>query len=271
MAVLLSGKPIAITGASSGIGLATARLCAAAGMPVVLAARRADRLAAAAAEINASGGRAIAVTCDVADEADSRRVVARTVEEFGSVYAVFANAGYGFEAPFHQTPDYDLRAIFETNFWASLTLARAALEHMIPAREGHILFCSSCVAKIGIPYFAAYSATKAAQDHFARAMRHELRSMGVHVSSVHPVQTSTEFFDVAAEKSEHPGLVTRPPRFAFQPAERVGRAVVRCLRKPRGEVWTSWPMRMALGLSVMMPGVTDWALTRIKPGATSGE
>jgi short-subunit dehydrogenase len=186
------------------------------------------------------------------------------VEEFGSVYAVFANAGYGYEGAVHETPDYDLRAIFETNFWGSMTLARAALEHMLPARSGHILFCSSCVSKIGIPYFSTYSATKAAQDHVARGMRHELRGAGLHVSSVHPVQTRTEFFDVAAQNSERPGLVTRPPKFAYQPAERVGRAIVRCLRKPRGEVWTSLPVRVGIGLSVIVPGLTDWALARIK-------
>lgn len=268
MAIDLTGKPIAITGASSGIGLATAKLCAGAGMPVVLAARRADRLEAAAAEIRRAGGKAIAVACDVADEADCRRVVTRTVEEFGSVYSVFANAGYGFEGPIHESTEYDLRAIFETNFWGSLHLARAALEHMIPAKAGHVLFCSSCVSKIGIPNFAAYSATKAAQDHFARGMRHELAGLGIHVSSVHPVQTKTEFFDVAAEKSERPSMVSRPPLFMYQPAERVGKAIVRCLRKPRGEVWTSFPVRLGLGLSVIVPGLTDWALGRIDPHGT---
>ncbi|MBS0195265.1 MAG: SDR family NAD(P)-dependent oxidoreductase [Planctomycetes bacterium] len=262
MAVDLSGKPIAITGASSGIGLATALLCARAGMPVVLAARREDRLADAVKQITAQGGKAIAVACDVAEEADCRRVVATTVEKFGSVYAVFANAGYGIEGPVHETTDFDLRRIFEVNFWGSMSLARAALDYMIPARSGHILMCSSCVSKIGLPYFAPYSATKAAQDHFSRAMRVELAPLGVRVSSIHPIGTATEFFDTATRNSAKPAMVAHTSPWLRQSADQVAKAVVKCLRNPKGEVWTSALTRFGIGLSTIVPGLTDRALMR---------
>lgn len=263
MAIDLKAKPIAITGASSGIGLITALECARAGMPVVLAARRADRLSDAVARITKEGGRAVAVTADVSDEADCRRVIATTVAEFGSIYAVFANAGYGLEGPLHEMTEFDLRQIFETNVWGTVHVVRAALEHMLPARSGHVLICSSCASKIGIPYFSAYSATKAVQDHFARGMRIELASTGIHVSSVHPIGTSTEFFDVAAARSVKPSMVARQASWMRQRPERVAKAIVRCLRKPRGEVWTSVLTRTGMGLSTLVPQLTDWAMLRM--------
>lgn len=260
MARELNGLPIAITGASSGIGAATALECARAGMPVAVAARRADRLEALVQQIVREGGRAIAVPMDVDRAEDNERLVARTAETFGSVYAVFANAGYGFEGTMLDTPEQDLRAIFETNYFASITLARAALPHMRRAGRGHILMCSSCLALLPMPWYGHYSATKSAQHHAARAMDVELRDVGIRVSSVHPVGTRTEFFDTAAART--PGgktsLLDRSTSGMFmQPPERVARAVVRCLRRPRPEVWTSLPARLGFLLAGMMPGATN--------------
>ncbi len=258
----LAGLSIAITGASSGIGRATAIACAAAGMPVAVGARRLDRLESLVAEIKAAGGRAIALETDVDKPEDCRRLIDATAGAFGSIYAVFANAGYGLEKPIHETPDAELRAIFETNFWGTINTIRPALERMLPAHGGHILVCSSCLSKLGMPFHGHYSATKAAQDHIARAMRAELRGTGVHVSSVHPIGTSTELFDRSAERSGSVRAI-RTPMFMRQPPERVARAVVRCLRRPRGEVWTSIPMRLAFAAATAFPGMTDFALGRM--------
>src|SRR6187401_3636157 len=98
----LRDRPIAITGASSGIGRATAFACAAAGMPVVLGARRVEKLQAAVEEIRRAGGKAVAVGMDVDRPEDCRTLVDRTAAEFGSIYAVFANAGYGLERPIEE-------------------------------------------------------------------------------------------------------------------------------------------------------------------------
>ncbi|MFN0133668.1 MAG: SDR family NAD(P)-dependent oxidoreductase [Phycisphaerales bacterium] len=257
----LRGRPIAITGASSGIGLATAMACAQAGMPVAVAARRIERLEQVVERIKSAGGRAIAVACDVDKPGDSERLVARATEAFGSMYAVFANAGYGLDRAMHECSDADVRAIFETNFFGTLATIRPALAQMLPARRGHVLVCSSCLAKMGTPFHGAYSATKAAQDHIARAMRIELAASGIHVSSVHPVGTRTELFDLMESRSggKH-GL--RSPISLMQPPERVARAVVRCLRRPRGEVWTSAPARWAFVLANAFPSWTDAALRR---------
>jgi short-subunit dehydrogenase len=265
MTIDLAGKPIAITGASSGIGLATALACARAGMPVALGARREDRLTQAVEKIKGMGGKAIAVRMDVDKPEDCRALVDRTIAEFGSIYAIFANAGYGAYMPMSTTPDADIRAMFETNLWGTLNTIRPALERMQKAsgpQRGHILICSSCLSKLALPMSAPYSATKAAQDHFGRSLRVELVPQGIEVSTVHPVGTSTEFFDKARERRKVERDATNSPKFMMQPPERVANAIVACLRHPRSEVWTSFFTRWAFAASVAMPELRDWAMAR---------
>jgi short-subunit dehydrogenase len=232
-------------------------------MPVAIAARRSDRLDSLAAEIRAMGGKAMPFSCDVTDAAMCERFLVQTIETFGDLYAVFANAGYGVECAVADTTDYDDRKIFETNFYGSMNLVRPALSYMLEHKRGHIMFCSSCLAKVGTPLYASYSASKAAQDHYARAMRIELAAKGIYVSSVHPIGTSTEFIEKVSEQSKDARLALRTPRMLMQPPERVANAIVKCLKKPRGEVWTSWTARTALGLGVIFPGIADRVLRRM--------
>ena len=259
----LRGKPIAITGASSGIGRAAAVACAGAGMPVALAARRVEKLRTAVDEITRAGGRAIAVPTDVDRPEDCRALVDRTVTEFGSIHAVFANAGYGFEKPMHRTSDAEVRAIFETNFFGTLSTIRPALERMLAAGSGHILVCSRCLSKVGIPFLGPYSATKAAQDHIARAMRGELAGSGIAVSSVHPIGTRTEFFEQVGVRSGPDEGSLHTPELFMQPPERVARAIVRRLRSGRGgEVWTSNTVRLTFAFLNAFPSLGDWVIAR---------
>lgn len=265
MSIDLNGKAVAITGASSGIGAATALSCAEAGMAVALFARRADKLEEVRKRIEAAGGRAIGVVGSVDDEGDCQRLLDETERAFGPVYAVIANAGYGAETPAWRMDEADIRAMFETNFYGSLRVIRPAIPGMRERGEGHLVMVSSCLSKIGLPCYAAYCASKAAQDHFARALRIELGPDGVAVSSAHPIGTKTEFFDTAAGRS--PGgarLLDRGTERFMQPASKVAAAILRRLRSGRGaEVWTSTPMRVALGAAGMFPGLTDAALRRM--------
>ncbi|MFO0861325.1 MAG: SDR family oxidoreductase [Phycisphaerales bacterium] len=261
MGIDLRGRTIAITGASSGIGLATAIACAEAGMNVVIAARREERLRDLARRIESSGGKAAFMVMDVIAPGDNQRLVDFAVERFGGLYAVFSNAGYGIERRVLDYTQPELTQLFETNFWSSLELSRLAARFMLERNplpnRGHILLCSSCVSKIGLPNFAAYSASKALQDHFGRAMRIELAPQGIHVSTVHPIGTRTEFFETARERSGGRRVSLQTPDTLKQPPETVAKAIVRCLRKPKGEVWTSFPVRAALALATLMPGLTD--------------
>ena len=265
MKINLVGKPIVITGASSGIGLATALVCARAGMPVALMARRADRLEMLKGRIESEGGKAIVCVGSVESPDDCTRCVTQAAGTFGSVYAVFANAGYGLEKDALDMTDAEIREMFEVNFFGSLNIIRPACEVFRSVGAGHVLFCSSCLSKISVPRYGCYASTKACQDFFGRAMRHELAREGVHVSTVHPIRTTTELFDMLAARSGGGRLLMeRPSREGLfvQSPERVARAIVRCLRKPRGEVWTSHTVRLALALSVAAPGLTDFVLGR---------
>jgi short-subunit dehydrogenase len=272
----LRGRTIVITGASSGIGAATAIECAAAGMNVVMGARRAPRLEQVAGQVRQSGGRAEVVVGDVTEAEFSSRLLEAAERTFGSFDAVFANAGYGLQGPAVELADGQLRRIFEVNFFAAVDLVATAGRRLRDAgRPGHLLMCSSCLAKFTLPLHSAYSATKAAQAHVCRAMRIELAPHGIEVSSVHPVTTATELFEVMArlggrDPAEH-ALPRHSPRRFVQPPQRVARAVVRCLRRPRPEVWTSFTVRLGAALMTMFPSMTDLIMRRaLERDARSG-
>ncbi|MCL4220949.1 MAG: SDR family NAD(P)-dependent oxidoreductase [Phycisphaerales bacterium] len=264
MPIDLAGKPIVITGASSGIGHATALGCARADMPVAVMARRADRLELLASQIRGAGGRVLTHVGAVEDAAACATLVERCRAEFGSVYAVFANAGHSIEQSVEEMPDESLRRMFEVNFFGSLNVIRPALALMRGAGRGHVLWCSSCLSKVSLPRYAAYCATKACQDHFARALRLELRGSGIYCSSIHPVGTRTEIWDNIVRHS--PGgasLIDRSRANGGHPPQRVASAVVSCLRRPRGEVWLSTPMRLVIALGVAAPGLADAVIERL--------
>jgi short-subunit dehydrogenase len=190
----LHGKVIVITGASSGIGAATALACAKTGMNVVLNARRAEKLDAVAALARQAGAEAVTVVGDVTEPGISGRMLDAAYDRFDRFDAVFANAGYGFDLAAHEVSDEALRKIFDVNFFASTDLLNAAVSRLLAeGRRGHLLMCSSCLGKFTLPGHSAYSATKAAQAHMCTAMRIELEPRGIYVSSVHPITTTTEF------------------------------------------------------------------------------
>ncbi len=270
MPIDLKGKPIAITGASSGIGAATALACARAGMPVAIGARRKDKIEELVARIRSEGGRAIGMCTDVADPAQCRELIEATVNEFGSIYAVYANAGYGFEKPVHEMLDSDIRAMFEVNFFGTLNTIRPALEHIRKApwsasgeKRGHVLICSSCLSKMFLPYFSVYSASKAAQNHIGRAMNLELRDEGIAVTTVHPVSTRTEFSSTTERLSGNGTLIAHSPDMFTQTAEFVAARTVACLRRPRPELWTGTLghfVRFGMSVCQLLPWVPDAAL-----------
>ena len=249
-------RVIVITGASSGIGAATALACAAEGMHVVLAARRQTRLASLARQIQDQGRRALVVPCDVDQDEAVAHLCNLTVNEFGRLDVFFANAGFGLFGSVLDTPLQQVRAIFETNFFGTVRGIKAAVPLMLDRNpgpiRGHVLICCSAASEIGLPMFSYYSATKAAQDSIAGGLRAELADQGIRVSSIHPIGTRTEFFDRAAERSGTPSGHNTPRIFAHSP-RRVARHIVRCLRRPRPEVWPSTATRLALALGTASP------------------
>jgi len=194
---------------------------------------------------------------DVTEPEACREAVRSCVDSFGSVYAVYANAGYGFEKATLDTSEEELRGIFEVNFWGMMNVVRPAAERMVERGEGHVLACSSSIGKMGIPFYGAYCATKAAQWPMIQALRGELLARGVYASTVHPIGTRSEFFDEAKKRSAGAMVSDNTPAFLMQSPDRVARAIVRCLHKPKLEVWTSLGSRLAIAALVASPGLAD--------------
>jgi hypothetical protein len=262
-------RPVAIiTGASAGIGAATAVELARTGHDLVLVARRRERLAEVAARASDAAKRLVRteiVTADVSHAGTATRILDEAERAFGRFDVVYANAGYGLERPMHRMTSDELRAMFETNFFSSTELCNEAARRLIAAgRGGHLLMCSSCVAKFTLPSFGAYSASKAAQAHVARAMAYELRPYGIMVSSVHPVTTATEFFEVVREALEdgekQQYAIHDLNKFFVQRPEKVARAIARTIGTSRTEIWTSLPTRVAAGVITAFPWLLDIAV-----------
>jgi short-subunit dehydrogenase len=261
--VTLAGRAALVTGASSGIGEATALALAAAGARVGLLARRRERLETVAHAIAQAGGDALVLAGDVTDETFARAAVGRVLDRWSRLDVVVNNAGRGLAARFEDTTTDDLRAILELNLVSVLTVTRAALPAMRRQGRGHIINVSSVVGRRGIPLRAAYSATKFALGGLTEALRVELRGTGIHATLVYPVYTETEFHRVEPRRTETP-LRAGP----VQSAEHVARAIVRCARWPRPEVYPYWPSRILALLSVVAPGAVDALLARLQRRTT---
>jgi short-subunit dehydrogenase len=265
MGRILTGQVAIVTGASSGIGAATAVAMARAGMDLLLAARRQDRLAAVAQAVESVGRRARVLAVDVSQRGSERLILDEAQRHFGRFDVVFANAGFGLERDVHLTQDEELRILFEVNFFASVALlGESARRLRAEGRGGHFLMCSSCLSKFSLPGYGAYAASKAAQESICRAMRFELLPHGIEVASVHPITTTTEFFAESAARSGTKGgaVPEHAPRWAVQPPERVADAIVDCLRYPKSEVWTSEIVRLSAALFNACPWILDIVLRR---------
>lgn len=183
---------LVVTGASSGIGAATARAAAASGRRVVLAARSAERVAALAEELGGPG-RALAVPCDVTEWEQVRDLAGRTVEAFGRVDAVFANAGFGARRGFLAESPEHWRAMVLTNVYGAAITVRAFAEALRETR-GHLLLTGS-VAGRKVPPGSIYGCTKWAVTAMAEAARQDLDGSGVRVTLIAPGTVETPFYD----------------------------------------------------------------------------
>ncbi|HJZ49318.1 MAG TPA: SDR family NAD(P)-dependent oxidoreductase, partial [Roseiflexaceae bacterium] len=185
-----AGKTVIITGASSGIGAATARAFVAAGANVALAARDETRLVSVATSL---GKRALVVPTDVADHTAVEQLVARTVAAFGGLDILINNAGVGLAAPVAELQATDFERALAVDLLGPLVLTQAALPHMRRRGSGQLIYISSVVGLRALPYLGGYAAAKAALDRLTEALRVELRGSGIAVTLVRPGTTSTAF------------------------------------------------------------------------------
>ncbi len=257
MKIPLEGKSILITGASSGIGEATARACVDAGMQCSITARREKRLKTLSKEL---GDACSYIAGDVTEEGFNQHLL----DEVGDVYAIFANAGHGLDQKMIECNVTQCEELFKLNVFSAIELASLAAKQMVVKKQGHILFCASCLSKFATPHHGVYSASKSAIEAMAKSMRMELKKEQIFVSTVHPIGTRTEFFHASAEISgkETSDFELQTPSWLMQPSEKVAKSVIRCLRRPKPEIWTSLPMRLVSTTFSAFPRIASTIIQR---------
>jgi short-subunit dehydrogenase len=250
----MPARVIAITGASSGIGRATALRLAHDGASIAICARRRDRLDDVAEEIVKRGGQVLPVVADVASEEAMHMFVGKTVERFGALDVMMCNAGFGIYGAIDDiTPD-QMHKLMDINYFGTYYAARAALSIFRQTGRGHIVIVSSIVGKRGVPYMGAYAATKFAQVGMAECLRSELHGSNIHVSVVCPVSTATEFTEVMTRET---GAGVSSSLGPAQSAEDVAEAIARAVDNPVPEVYPYFKSRALVLLNTLAPGFTD--------------
>ena len=224
-----------VTGASSGIGRATARLFAARGHRVVLAARSAPALEQLQGDLLRAGGEVLVAPVDLADPAQGAALVDQTVKAFGRLDVLVNNAGYGSQCRFEEMPPDEVARMFAVNVLSCMAAARAAVPILRRQGGGSIVNVASVGGLVAHPLNVAYCASKHALVGFSRSLRLELKGSGIRVTAVCPGATRTEFFAVARGGIPFAPMIDR---FALPP-EVVARAIVRASRKNRALVFPS--------------------------------
>lgn len=244
------GAVAIITGASSGIGAATAQAFAAAGADVVLAARSTERLEQLAATLP---GRPLVVPTDVSDAQSATALVERTVAERGRVDILINNAGIGVIGPVESVSPDDMLQVYRINVLGSLHTIQAVVPHMRQRKRGHIINVSSVVGKSALPFAGGYCASKGAIDRLTEALRMELGGSGIRVTLVRPGTTRTEF---GGHRLGHGREVRRlTPRGV--PPERVAQTLVRAAHREPRVAYVTLGDRVQLLVAALLPGLVE--------------
>ena len=253
---------IVITGASSGIGRATALRCAGEGARLVLVARGASTLEAVARECRKRGAKAIAVAADVTDPAQLENVAARAVSEFGQLDVWVNNAAVGSFGRLADIPPGDFQRVLDVNISGYVNGARAALARFTAQGSGVLVNVASIVGETPLPYSAAYSMSKAAVRALSVSLRSELARDGmdgVDVCTVLPATIDTPFYQHAANYSGRRAAAMPP---VYTP-DRVAKTVVKAIVHPRREIVAGGPtMRLLVLQHKLAPGIVEGAVAR---------
>jgi short-subunit dehydrogenase len=250
-----------VTGASRGIGRATAAALAARGAAVGLLARSGAELGVLAREL---GPRAVALPADVSDREQVRHAFDRFIEQSGGLDLVVANAGIAHYGPFLAQDVELVERMTRVNWLGTVYTVDAALGHLIDRAHGHIVVVSSGAGLRSFPWAAGYGATKSAQRGFAEALRHELSGSGVSVTTVYPGEIATALHD--HEKDALPDWYHGGDAAAG--TERLAAAILRGVERDRRAVHYP-PLVRLLGLNGLAPRATDAILRRLRGGTAA--
>lgn len=250
----IRGKVVIVTGASSGIGEATARQFGREGAKVVLAARRVERLEALAQEIADmnTGAETLVVEADLSRLEDIQKMIKETLARFSRIDVLVNNAGFGRLNWLEKLdPLKDIQAQFDVNVMGVVQTTRQALPVMIEQRSGHIINMCSMAGLVATPTYTIYAACKHAVHGFSEALRREVKPWGIDVSMIYPGGVVTEF-------ASHAGIQRKTkattPRALLLTADQVGQAVVKLVRRPR----SMWIIPWAWTFTVWMNRGFNW-------------
>ncbi|TPK18393.1 SDR family NAD(P)-dependent oxidoreductase [Mesorhizobium sp. B2-5-9] len=228
---MLAGKVALVTGASSGIGEATAAALAAAGARVAVAARRVDRLEALAARIEKIGGTALRIEADVTSNDDVAAMVGKVVAEWGRLDILVNNAGVMLLSPAAEATLDDWRHMVELNLLALMGVTKAALPHL-KAAKGHIVNVSSVAGRVANPGASGYAATKFGVVGFSESLRREVYADRVRVTVIEPGLVRTELGDHITNAASKAGLDQRLATMEALTAEDVAAAILYAIGQP---------------------------------------
>lgn len=258
MARLPRDRVVIVTGASSGIGRATALAFARDGARVVVAARRKPEIDALAGEIARSGGRALAVPTDMTKRDEIRALVAATEREFGAVHVLVNNAGRGLYASVERTTDADFEAVMRLNVTAPFQAVQEVLPIMKRQGRGQIINVTSTLGRVAIPLMAVYCMSKFALTALSDSLRLEMRPHGIDVIVVGPGVTATGFQANAMLEG-----FDKPPAYensAGASADRVGRAILRASKRRKRHVYLNLDSKALLFMHALSPRLTDFGM-----------
>lgn len=255
-----SGPVILVTGASSGIGAATAKHFGAQGYKVVLAARRLERLQEVAQEVRKEGGEALSVQTDVTELSQLQHLVDCAERTYGRVDILVNNAGMGRLKWLDELdPGHEITDQIAVNLTGSIQLTRLVLPGMMERRQGHIIHVSSVAAWVAPPTYSVYTATKFGMKGFIESLRREVGAFGIHVGAVYPGPVATEF-------DEHAGVSwdteNTTPSWMLLQSEDVARAIFRLVKTKKKRRVIPRIMQLAIWGNMIFPGLVDWVLSR---------
>lgn len=253
-AATLRGKIVLLTGASSGIGWETARALSAAGARLALVARRADKLE----ELVRLCPGSRAYPFDVSDAAGAAGLVARVEKDLGPLDVLINNAGVASFARFEEQDLDDVERLMRVNYLGAAALMRAALPGMLARRSGHVVNVASIAGLFGMPYIAAYAASKFALVGLTEAMRREHYGSGVDFTAFCPgtVETPMTSEVLADETLKRSGP---KPKSAAE----IARAILRCCERRPREVVIGEAPGFLVHAARFIPGIADWATHRV--------
>lgn len=257
-------KVVFITGASSGIGAETARQLASEGARLVLLARREDKLAAVKAEVEALGAPVEMFVADVSDPKALDDAVTGTLEAFGRIDIVLANAGTGVTGPVFKLTVDDYRRQFETNFFGLLNTIYATLD-ALKASRGRLGLLGSVAGVVGTPSASPYNASKFAVNGLGESIYHDLDELGISVTLIKPgfVDSEIRHLDRQGKVSDKPDPV---PSWLVMSTPRAARVIINALYRRKPEVTVTFHGKVFTWCKRLLPGATRWVLRRTSKG-----